>query len=177
MYKRQALGPALLIFDGVSSHLDANIAAAGDAHEVTLFCLPSNTTHELQPMDKSVFRAYETYWDDEVLLLWTQQARNSAEASDEIGADRVIRKSKFGKIFSRAWAKAATPSNVIAGFKATGIYPFDPSTIKDEAFAPSEITERPHQMESGNPLFNAISTKSVAHQHKKRPAEERENRK
>ena len=74
-------------------------------------------------MDKSVFRAYETYWDDEVLLLLTQQARNSAEASDEIGADRVIRKSKFGKIFLRAWAKAPTPSSIIAGFKATGIYP------------------------------------------------------
>lgn len=148
--KYKAKGPALLIFDGVSSHLDANIVEAAEAHEVTLFCLPSNTTHELQPMDKSVFKAYEVYWDDEVMLLWTQQARSTGVDIEEISADRVIRKSKFGKVFSRAWEKAATPSNVVSGFRATGIYPFDPSAIKDEAFAPSDLTHRPERRETEN---------------------------
>ncbi|KAK9675100.1 hypothetical protein QE152_g40635 [Popillia japonica] len=101
-------------------------------------------------MDKSVFRAYESYWDEEVMLLWTQQACGQGDSIEEIYADRVIRKSKFGKIFSRAWTKAATPSNVMSGFKATGIYPFDPSAIKDEAFAPSELTQRQQNKEPVN---------------------------
>jgi hypothetical protein len=33
-----------------------------------------------------------------------------------------------------------TTANVRSGFKATGIYPFDPSAIPDLAFKPSEIT-------------------------------------
>ncbi|KAJ8896305.1 hypothetical protein PR048_001649 [Dryococelus australis] len=49
----------LLIFDGASSHLDANIVSAADRHNLTLFCLHSNTTHELQPLDKSMFKFFE----------------------------------------------------------------------------------------------------------------------
>ncbi|XP_072378057.1 uncharacterized protein [Diabrotica undecimpunctata] len=57
----------LLIFDGVKSHLNANIVKAAEKYDITLFCLPSHTTHELQPMDKSVFKSFESFWDDEVL--------------------------------------------------------------------------------------------------------------
>ena len=39
----------LLIFDGTSSHLHPGILDAATASNVALFCLPSNTTHELQP--------------------------------------------------------------------------------------------------------------------------------
>ena len=47
-------------------------------------------------------------------------------------------KQSFGKIFTEAWDKAATPAN-IKGFRATGIYPFNPSIIPDEAFVPSLV--------------------------------------
>ncbi|XP_072377013.1 uncharacterized protein [Diabrotica undecimpunctata] len=50
-------GPTLLIFDGAKSHLDISIVEAVENYGVTLFCLPSNTTHELQPMDKAVFKS------------------------------------------------------------------------------------------------------------------------
>jgi len=46
-------------------------------------------------------------------------------------------KHSFGKIFTEAWDKAATPANIKAGFFATGIHPFNPSISPDEAFAPS----------------------------------------
>ncbi|KAJ4449713.1 hypothetical protein ANN_01117 [Periplaneta americana] len=45
-------GEVALIFDGASSHLDANITSATDNYRITLYCLSSNTTHGLQPMDK-----------------------------------------------------------------------------------------------------------------------------
>uniref|UniRef100_A0A2H1VUE0 SFRICE_004274 n=1 Tax=Spodoptera frugiperda TaxID=7108 RepID=A0A2H1VUE0_SPOFR len=37
-------------------------------YDILLYCLPSNTTHELQPLDKSVNKSYENFWDEEVLL-------------------------------------------------------------------------------------------------------------
>ena len=56
------------------------------ASNVALFCLPSNTTHKLQPMDKSVFRSFKHYWDVEVLKYWRTHS------------DRVITKARFGSI-------------------------------------------------------------------------------
>lgn len=54
-------GSTLLIFYGAKSHLDVSIVDAAERHGITLLCLPRNTTHELQPMDKAVFRSYEAF--------------------------------------------------------------------------------------------------------------------
>ena len=48
-------GSCLLVFDKVTSHLDQCTVEAADHCDITLLRLPSKTTHELQPMDKSVF--------------------------------------------------------------------------------------------------------------------------
>ena len=121
------MGKVLLIFDGASSHLHPGIVDAAIANDVVLFCLPSNTTHELQPIDKSVFRLFEHYWDKEVLKFWRAHP------------DRVITKARFGSICTPAYNKAISITNVCNGFRATGIYPFDPDAIPDIAFAPSTV--------------------------------------
>lgn len=129
--KFKSPGRCLLIFDGARSHLDANIVDVAEAHGVTLLCLPSNTTHELQPLDKSVFRAFEHYWDEEVLNYWTREP------------ERKITRARFGHILSIVWPKAMSPANLMAGFRATGIYPYNKDVITDVAYAPSSLTERP----------------------------------
>lgn len=60
-------GKCLLVFDGASCHLDYKIVEAADKENIVLYCLPSNTTHELQPLDKSVNKSFEHHWDEEVL--------------------------------------------------------------------------------------------------------------
>lgn len=122
-------GKCLLIFDGASCHLDHSIVDAAEQHNITLLCLPSNTTHELQPMDKSVFRSFEHHWDEQVLLFWTKYK------------DRVLTKQRFGEIFSIVWDKALTPANIRSGFRATGIFPYNPDAIPEVAFAPSILSE------------------------------------
>lgn len=44
---------------------------------------------------------------------------------------------------SYAFPKAFTTSNITAGFKATGIWPFDRHIFPQEAFLPSRTTDRP----------------------------------
>ena len=140
----------LLIFDGVSSHLDANIVKAADKYKITLFCLPSNTTHELQPLDKAVFKSFEAFWDDAVLRFWMNNP------------ERSIRRTVFGRIFSEVWSKAMTAGNIISGFRATGIYPFNPTVIPESAFAPSCLTE----LDDPNHELTEENLKTSSFQHK-----------
>jgi hypothetical protein len=99
---------------------------------------PQNTTHELQPLDTAVFTSYEYHWDHEVMLHWNNHN------------ERSITKQRFGKI----WDKSVTPSNIKSGFQGTDIYPFDPSAIPEEAFAPSiaTATSYPQNSEQGTSI-------------------------
>ncbi|KAJ8931988.1 hypothetical protein NQ314_015034 [Rhamnusium bicolor] len=65
--KYKPAGKCLLIFDVAKCHLDHMIIEVAERHDIVLFCLPSNTIHELQPLDKSVFRSFEHHWDDQSL--------------------------------------------------------------------------------------------------------------
>lgn len=156
--KYKNAGSTLLIFDGAKSHLDISIVEAAENIGVTLFCLPSNTTHELQPMDKAVFKSYESFWDQEVLNFLVTQPGKS------------LTKMRFGEIFSKVWLKAMTPSNIISGFKATGIFPFNPDVIPESAFAPSLIThvEELEQAQNVEEDVTKPST-SMANSNKKAP--------
>lgn len=53
--KYKPAGEVVAVFDGAASHLSPDIVDEADKHGIKLFCLPSNTTHELQPMDKVIF--------------------------------------------------------------------------------------------------------------------------
>lgn len=48
-------GTCLLIFGGAKLHLDYKICEVAEENDILLYCLPSNITHELQPLDKSCF--------------------------------------------------------------------------------------------------------------------------
>ena len=64
-------GSCLLVFDGATSHLDHSTVKAADRHDITLLCLPTQTIHKLQPMDKSVFGPLENIWNEHFLLFYS----------------------------------------------------------------------------------------------------------
>jgi ABC-type phosphate/phosphonate transport system substrate-binding protein len=80
--------------------MDHNVVEAADHSDITLLCLPSQNTHELQPMFKPVFGPFEHQWDKKVLLFYSHIT------------DRTLTKQRFGKIFTAAWDKAATSANI-----------------------------------------------------------------
>lgn len=129
--KFKPAGETLLVMDGAKPHLDISIVDKAEEHSITLFCLPSNTTHELQPLDKAVFRPFEHYWDAELLYWWDR---------DPEDPDRKLTKDTFSEVFTPVWSKSMTLSNITSSFRATGIYPFDSKVIPEEAFAPSTVT-------------------------------------
>uniref|UniRef100_A0A2A4K7W9 HTH CENPB-type domain-containing protein n=2 Tax=Heliothis virescens TaxID=7102 RepID=A0A2A4K7W9_HELVI len=139
----------LLIFDGAKCHLSVEALDEAEKNDIVLYCLPSNTTHELQPLDKSVNKSFEHHWDEAVLNYMS------------VSAVRTLNKADFNKIFSQVWPKCMTHSNIVNGFKATGLYPYNPEAIPEEAFAPSVLSEIPYPQNQNQPVQNAKSDANV----------------
>ncbi|KAI4800022.1 hypothetical protein KUCAC02_016559 [Chaenocephalus aceratus] len=118
-------------------------------NNVTVFSLPPHTTHYLQPADRALFKSLKHYW--------RLEGRRITRESGGKRLDRAL----FMPLFSKAWMKAATPLNGQAGFRGSGIYPFNPAKINENLFMPSQTSERCFQETPVAPdemLFPAPST-------------------
>jgi hypothetical protein len=124
---RKGTGKALLVLDAHASHSNAiELLDFASQNEVVLLCLSSHTTQALQPLDKSFFKRLKSYVSQETKT-WMI-----------IHKDRKLNRRNVAALIGNAWSRAATVSNGVAGFKAVGIYPYDPSVIPEHLFAISD---------------------------------------
>ena len=61
-------------------------------------------------------------------------------------------------LFSRAYASALTPNNIKQGFKACGIFPFDPTIILHQVTLPSNPSDNGSNAATCTPDDNDIRT-------------------
>ncbi|CAH0715711.1 unnamed protein product, partial [Brenthis ino] len=59
--------PVLLIFDGHSTHVDANVVELAVKNNITILKLPPHTSHLLQPLDVAVFKSFKSMWDKKLV--------------------------------------------------------------------------------------------------------------
>ena len=109
--------PLLLILDGHTSHYTLDLVQSALEHGVVLFLLPPHTTADSQPLDISCFGPLKTYW--------VEACREYMFAN----VGRVITKFQFSQLFAKAWSNGMTISNIVSGFRKTGIYPFNPQAV------------------------------------------------
>lgn len=148
--KYKPAGNVLLIIDGAKCHLDISIVEAAEQQNISLYCLPSNTTHELQPLDKAVFKSFEHHWDLELMKYW----------EDNPAPSRTLKKERFGLVLTPVWEKCMSIANIQSGFRATGIYPFKPDVIPESAFSPSELSFRKPQLKEASVTHSEITDES-----------------
>ena len=122
------------MLDGHSSHFNPSIIEAAAEEGVIIFCLPPHTTHLTQPLDKGCFAPLKSYWREECQ---TYLSKNKGKA---------ITRFQFSQVFSKAWIRGMTMTNVMAGFRTTGVCPFDRNAVKSKtplnpakAFDPSVL--------------------------------------
>ncbi|KAJ8893854.1 hypothetical protein PR048_006455 [Dryococelus australis] len=123
-------GKALLIFYGHRSRLDNSELDIAESLEIQLFRLSAHCSHELQPLDKGLFKSLKVYWNSAV---------------DDFGRKnpgRPLGNLQFRNLFTEAWTQATIPKNAMSGFRTTGIFPFIPQIIPETAFAPSDVSDR-----------------------------------
>ena len=109
--------PILILLDGHSSHYNPNVIREAAENGVIIFCLPPNITHVAQPLDVTPFHSLKSHW------------YNACEQYMSSHPGKIVTIYNFSKIFSQAWYQTMIPRTIMAGFRATGVYPFNRRAI------------------------------------------------
>ncbi len=119
--------PVLLVMDGHGSHVSIELIELARANHVHLLCLPSHTTHILQPLDVGVFKSFKSNF--------------SKACSRYLAANpgRVITNDKLASLVAEAWPHSFTALNIMSGFKKCGVFPINPGEVTDRQVAPSKV--------------------------------------
>lgn len=117
--------PILLLFDGHYSHLSLKSVRLAMQHNIHLLCLPSHTTHLLQPLDVYTLKYVKQQWKD---LLW-ERNKKSTETMD---------KCEFVNTFSKLYDFALIPAHCSTAFAKAGVYPFDKRVVKSDRIIKSK---------------------------------------
>jgi len=110
--------PRLLIFDGHGSHITFNFVSLCFTNNVLLLCLPSHSTHLLQPLDVGLFGPYQHFYGVTV----DDYIRSGQNISG-------IKKSIFIPLLTEAREATFTPHNIQQSFTSTGISPLNPRRV------------------------------------------------
>jgi hypothetical protein len=115
--------PCLLILDRHNSHCTYSFCAYAALHSIIIFCLIPHTIHRCQPCDVGVFGPLNSTW--------------KAQVNTTSQKCVWIRKNNLLLYYHAAQQQAFTKKTIKAAFCKMGIHPFNPSVIKDKAYAPA----------------------------------------
>ncbi len=105
--------PILLLMDGHSSHFSPVFVNKAAEEQIIVFCLPPNSTHRTQPLDKGVFGPLKKIWRQECHSYMLENP------------GKIVTRYQFSMLFGRTWMKGMIPNNIMAGFRVTGVFPTD----------------------------------------------------
>lgn len=142
--------PTILIYDNHESHLTIETLNLAKENGVTIVTLPPHCSNKLQPLDVCVFYSFKAHY-------------NAAVDSWMLcnpGIPMTIY--QVGSCVGLAHERSMTPSNIKAGFKKTGIYPFDSEVFTTGDFLTSYVTDRNYDNETATVSING-SELTVVH--------------
>jgi hypothetical protein len=116
----------LLILDGHNSHCTFTFCKYAADKKIIIICLPSHTTHALQPCDVGAFGPLTQSWKCEVTL-----------ASQSLIA---IRKDNLLAHYHTVRIEALKITTIQSAFRRTGIWPLNCDAIPLSAFEPLKNT-------------------------------------
>ena len=126
--------PLLLLLDGHSSHYCPEAIKACAEEQVILLALPPNTTHIIQPLDRGCFSPLKAQWKKIVQSYIAKK-------------HKAVTRYEFSALFAEAWYGSMIAKNIQAGFKVSGVFPFNkhPFDLPCEAYAsfkPDEVVKK-----------------------------------
>ncbi|XP_076049622.1 uncharacterized protein LOC143030355 [Oratosquilla oratoria] len=120
----------LLIMDNAECHMNIHVMEFAIKHGIVIVTLPPHTTDKLQPLDVSVFGPFKTF------------LRGLLNDHSLMHPNEHITVHQLPEFASKAWIKAINPSNILDGFRLTGIWPINHNIFPDDAFVGAQVTKR-----------------------------------
>ena len=111
--------PILCLLDGHKSHLTMQLSEFCSANGIILYSLLPNSTHIIQRADVNVFKPLKSNWRKTVLE-WKSEPDNF---------NKSLTKENFAPLVKMTLDKGDLQSSVINGFRACGLYPYDPNNV------------------------------------------------
>ena len=118
-------GPVILFMDGHASHINLQLIRLARERGVVLLCLPSHTTHALQPLDVGVYGPLKSRWGK---ILKEYKMETCAA---------VVDKTEFPSLLEKLWEESFEAKHLKAGFRKAGLCPLSTENIPKSSFAPS----------------------------------------
>ena len=139
----------MLICDGHDSHISGNFVEHCMNHRIHLMILPPHFSHLTQPLDVGVFGPLKRI------------LASKLEPLLRTGVPR-IHKPEFTSGFIKARELAFRESNVLGGFRGTGIHPYYPPKVLRQVTEtlPSGTSTTSISASPGNPFNEAVMTSS-----------------
>jgi hypothetical protein len=106
----------LLIIDGHESHCSVEFQDYCKENKIIALCMPSHSSHLLQPLDVVPYSLLKRHYGDGISLL----ARSRIYYID---------KETFLPAFRAAFEKTFTQENICAGFRGAGLVPYNPDAV------------------------------------------------
>ncbi|XP_046661273.1 uncharacterized protein LOC124354680 [Homalodisca vitripennis] len=122
--------PCLLVLDNHESHLSIEVLNFCKENGIVMLSFPPHTSHRLQPLDRSVYGPFKRFYFASVDDWMVNNAGKTVTIYDIPG------------IVKMALPRAINPTNIISGFQATGIAPYNREVFTENDFLFSAVTDR-----------------------------------
>ena len=133
--------------DGYASHLTYHTSLLCDLNHITLYCFKAHSSHICQPNDVGPFKPLKNEWRKAVTE-WRVQNPYA-----------TLNKVNFAAVLSVAVQKLDSCS-VIAGYRSTGLYPFDEDALHYERL--TATNQHKHDSEAFSTPQQELSANEIA---------------
>lgn len=124
--------PIILTMDKHESNISSCALLYAKNHGVHVLTLPQHTSQLTQPFDHAVFEPMKMFFD------------MAADSWRLANPGNIVTIYQMAPMIGFAWIKAATPMNIMNGFKLAGIWPFDRNICEQESVILAAVTDRPN---------------------------------
>jgi hypothetical protein len=137
----------MLVLDGHSSHINPEFDRFCLDHKIIVVCMPAHSSHLLQLLDVGCFSALKQAYGRSIEQMMAHSINH-------------IDKHEFLPIYKQARQLALSPSNIQAGFAATGLVPYSPDRVLSQLHA-EYYTPPPPQRPQSNGSWTAETPHNI----------------
>ena len=124
--------PAILILDNHDSHISIETIDLSKENGVTLLRLPPHCSHNLQPLDRSVYGPFKAFYNQDANAFMVSHPGKTITIYD------------VAELVGKADEQALTPRTIRSGFAASGIWTFNRDVFGEDEFLSSYVLDMPH---------------------------------